>query len=213
MATSSKRISELNLFTKTQHNPIWYTCILPANFASDIDPQYPDTFKVAMSSLMMSIQDASFSGDVTFLKSVSADAPLYLGSKTQRSAIFIFKGISNQTTNKVTLTNTNNTNELIIPINSTWFFKSYTIGVSKTNQCTSIEHVGIVQRLSDGNIYMSPNIGEPSTKIIHVRSESTSDAFIEVNNLDTKKTIDIKVIGGSLSNSYTWTTRLDIVQV
>jgi hypothetical protein len=212
MATTSKRISDLNLYTNTQHSPTWYTCILPANFASAIDPLYPDTFKVPVSSLMMSIKDASFAGDVTFLKSVSADAPLYLGSKTQRSAIFIFKGTSNQSANKINLLNSNNSNELIIPVNSTWFFKSFTIGVSKTNQCTAIEHIGIVQRYSDGNVRLVPDIGEPSTKIIHTRTDVTTDAFIEVNNSVDKKTIDIKVLGGSLSNSYNWTSRLDIVQ-
>lgn len=54
MAITSKRISQLPLYTNEKFNPAWLTCTFPANFSSFDSTEYPDTFKVPMSSVMMS---------------------------------------------------------------------------------------------------------------------------------------------------------------
>lgn len=214
MATTSKRISELTPYVKVQFDPNWQTCVIPANFADITSPnqQFPDTFKVTMSAMALNFKDGAYSGVLTVLKTLSADAPLLLGTNTNRSATFVYKAQSISEEFYTTLvTEPHYALYTTIPIGKSWFFKVFIIGVSNTNnQSTNIEFTGLIKRNSStGDVSI---VGVP-TKIIHSREDLNTDAIIEADNTNTGKTLSIKVKGGGSLTPYNWTARVDIVQI
>ena len=212
MASSSRRISELKLYTNTQFASGWQSAVIPSNYFTDI-PDYPDTYKVPISSVALNFRDGAFYGQLTVLGALSAHAPVYYGTTTNRTLTFVTKAVSNTTTQPTLLEPTDKTSSMVLPIGKSWFFKIFIIGVSNTSsrRSTNIEFSGLIRR----DDAPAPNdkisiVGIP-TKIIHSREDLTTDAFIEANNL-TKK-IDIKVYGGGTSGeTYNWTGKLDLVQ-
>jgi hypothetical protein len=204
MATTSKRISQLPLYTNQQFNPLWMTCVIPANFAALDTPEYPDTFKVPLSTLVNSLKDVSMNGQLTVLKTVSAACPVIIGTTTNRSGIFIYRGFSQTNTVTVLSQDTNAQQLLTIGVGKSWFFKVFIIGVNSSNQSTSIEFIGLIRRNSLGTVEL---VGTP-TKIIHSRNDITTDAFVEDDNSDLRS---IKI--SAKGSSYNWTARLDIVEV
>ncbi len=209
MATTSKRISELPLYTNQQYNPAWLTCRIPANFYST-DPVFPDTFQVPITSLMMSMGDGGFSGNVSILKNLKVGGPVVLGEENSKnkSYIFIYKGTS-YSTSEVSLTKPQNS-LLTIPNNTSWFFKVFVIGKStdSTASSTNIEFIGLIKRNNLGTVSL---VGT-TTKMIHSRENLSTDAFLEADDSTGEKTIKIKVKGGSISSPYVWTARVDIVE-
>jgi hypothetical protein len=205
MSTTSKRISQLPLYTNTQFNPAWMSCVIPANFNSLDNAEYPDTFKVSLSSVVMSLQDVSLNGQLTVLKTLSASCPVLIGDTRNKTGIFIYRGISNTSTTFTNLASDLNSQQyLTIGVNRSWFFKIFVIGVNSSNLSTNIEFIGLLKRNSSGNVSL---VGTP-TKIIHSRDDIQSDSEIFANN-GIEKTIDIRVKG----SGYSWTARMDIVQV
>lgn len=214
MATTSKRISQLKLFEKAQHDSLWQSCVVPANF-NDLDvPEYPDTYKVPMSSLFLSIRKASFDGSVVFKNEVNfQNVPIVFGNPLEKnqSNSFILKGTT--VGNSVYL-NRDSTSEkyLQIQVGSSWFFKLFVIGVSsrQLSNSTSVEFNGLIRNSGLGEVTF---VGTPS-KIIHSRDNINTDAIIEADNRVGYKTIQVKVFGGTdTADTYNWTARLDIVQV
>jgi hypothetical protein len=204
MATTSKRISQLTLYTNQQFNPAWLTCTIPANFASVDNQEYSDTFKVSLSSLVMSLQDVSMNGQLTVLKTVSAACPVFIGDSDSRTGIFTFKGTSPSTSFIDLVADTNSQQYLTIGINKSWFFKVFIIGVNSVNQSTNIEFIGLIKRSSNGTV----EIVGTTTKIIYSREDISTDANVTIND-DVAKTIKIQAKGAG----YKWTARMDIVQV
>jgi hypothetical protein len=203
MATTSKRISQLPLYTNQQFNPVWLTCTIPANFASLDNQEYPDTFKVPVSSIMMSLQDASLNGQLTVLKTVSASCPVIIGEINNRTVIFTFKGTSPSTNFVDLVADSNSQQYLTIGVNKSWFFKIFIIGVNSSNQSTNIEFIGLVRRNSTGTV----EIVGTTTKIIYSRDDTSTDADVIVDD-SVNKTIKIQAKG----TGYSWTARMDIVQ-
>ena len=212
MATTSKRISELTPYIKAQFDPNWQTCTLPANFANIENLQYPDTFKVSMSSMALNFKDGFYSGVLTVLKTLSADAPFLLGNTTNRSGTFIYKGTTLDSNFYTQLTTDLNTSQYItIPIGKSWFFKIFIIGVNPIqNKSTNIEFTGLIKR--DNMIGAVSIIGVP-TKMIHSREDLNTDATIEADDTLLGKTLKINVKGGTSGSPYNWTAKLDIVQI
>ena len=214
MATTSKRISQLALFEKTQHDSLWQSCVVPANFNDLNVPEYPDTYKVPMSSLFLSIRKASFDGSVVFKNEVNfQNVPIVFGNPLEKnqSNSFILKGTT--IGNSVYL-NRDSTSEkyLQIQVGSSWFFKLFVIGVSsrQLSNSTSVEFNGLIRNSGLGEVTF---VGTPS-KIIHSRDNINTDAIIEADNRVGYKTIQVKVFGGTdPADTYNWTARLDIVQV
>jgi len=226
MATTSKRISQLTTFTKTQHDPLWQSCVVPANFNDLTAPEYPDTYKVPLSDMFLNIKDASFSGDVTFKKPINVQSsPILMGTTTttggnttkdrNQSNSFIFKGttVGNPVISYVTLTSdANSLQYLQIQVGSSWFFKLFVIGISskQASNSTSVEFNGIIR---NNNLNEVTFVGTPS-KMIHSRDNISTDVRIEPSNTLGNKTILIKADGGTdINDTYNWTGRLDIVQV
>jgi hypothetical protein len=209
MATTSKRISQLPLYTNQQYNPAWLTCTFPANFTGFDSPEFPDTFKVPISAVMMSMRDAAFSGQLTVLKTLSAAGPVVIGESKNKSYVFIYKGTSNSTV-EVPLTKPQNASSLLLmPVNTSWFFKVFVIGRSSNSTAsTNIEFIGLIKRNISGTVSL---VGT-TTKMIHSREDLSTDASLEANDVEGEKTLNIKVKGGSLLNPYTWTARVDIVE-
>jgi hypothetical protein len=214
MATTSKRISELTPYVKAQFDSNWQTCVLPANFVDVEDPggQYPDTFKVAVSSLALNFKDGYYSGVLTVLKTLSADAPFLLGTTTNQSGTFIYKATTTTADFYTSLTTDSNTLPYtVLPFGKSWFFKAFIIGVDTVqNKSTNIEFTGLIKR--DSSVGSVSIVGTP-TKMIHSREDLTTDATIEADNIETAKTLKINVKGGSPSAPYNWTAKLDIVQI
>jgi hypothetical protein len=214
MATTSKRISELKPYTNPQFDINWQSCILPANFVDVGSPNqaYPDTFKVSMSSMALNFKDGFYSGVLTVLKTLSADAPFLLGSTTNRTGTFIYKTTTDNTDFFVPLSTSLDAKPYItLPIGASWFLKVFIIGVNTTeNKSTNIEFTGLIKRnSSDGTVSI---VGTP-TKIIHSREDLTTDATLEADDTNTGKTLSIKTKGGTVSHPYKWTAKLDIVQI
>jgi len=214
MATTSKRISQLTTFTKTQHDPLWQSCVVPANFNDLTDPEYPDTYKVPLSDMFLNIKDASFSGDVSFKKPISVqNSPILMGNPTEKnqSNSFIFKGTT--VGNSVTLTSDDNSKQyLLMNTRTSWFFKLFVIGISnkQLSNSTSVEFTGIIRNNTLGEVTF---VGTPS-KMIHSRDNINTDVTIAANSIVGDRTIKINAVGGTdTSDTYTWTARLDIVQV
>lgn len=214
MATTSKRISQLTQFTKTQHDPLWQSCVVPANFNDLTAPEYPDTYKVPLSDMFLNIKDASFSGDVSFKKPISVqNSPILMGASTEKnqSNSFIFKGTT--VGNSVTLTSDANSQPYLLMNNSTsWFFKLFVIGISNKqfSNSTSVEFTGIIRNNTLGEVTF---VGTPS-KMIHSRDNINTDAIIEADNRVGYKTIKINAVGGTdVNDTYSWTARLDIVYI
>lgn len=154
------------------------------------------------------MRDAAFSGQLTVINTLSSVGPVALGESTNKSYVFIYKGTSNSST-EVTLTPPqNNPALLIMPINTSWFFKIFIIGRSTTTYSTNIEFIGLIKRNSAGNVSL---VGT-TTKMIHSREELNTDAFLEADNSEGYKSLKINVKGGTLSAPYNWTARVDIVQ-
>lgn len=214
MATTSKRISELTPYLKAQFDPNWQTCIIPANFVDIDSPNqaYPDTFKVSMSSMALNFKDGFYSGVLTVLKTLSADAPLLLGSSKNITGTFIYKGTTNGTEFFLPLTTSlNSTPYTTLSIGTSWFFKVFIIGVNIVqNKSTNIEFTGLIKR---DNITGDVSIVGVPTKIIHSREDLSSDAIIEADNTNLGKTLTIKTKGGTVSVPYNWTAKLEIVQI
>lgn len=218
MATTSKRISQLTTFTKTQHDPLWQSCVVPANFNDLTTPEYPDTYKVPLSDMFLNIKDASFSGDVSFKKPISVqNSPILMGNPTEKnqSNSFIFKGttIGNPVISSVTLTSDANSQPYLLMNSSTsWFFKLFVIGISnkQVSNSTSVEFTGIIRHSGLGEVTF---VGTPS-KMIHSRDNINTDVTIAASSVVGDKTIKINAFGGiDTSEKYSWTARLDIVQV
>jgi hypothetical protein len=209
MATSSKRISQFTLYTNQQFDPAWLTCMIPANFTSVGEPEYPDTFKVPLSSLVMSLRDVSSNGQLTVLKTISAACPVIIGETNNRSGIFIYKGTSPSNSEFFNLQRDSNASSfLTIGVGKSWFFKIFVIGVnSNGNQSTNIEFIGLIRRNLQGNVEL---VGT-TTKIIHSRDDILTDAEILADNSNSK-TITIRAKGGTSAIPYSWTARMDIVQ-
>lgn len=209
MATTSKRISQLPLYTNQQFAPAWLTCTFPANFSSSENPEFPDTFKVPITSIMMSMKDAAFSGQLTVLKTLSSAGPVVIGESKNKSYVFIHKGTSNSLT-EVSLTKPQNvSNLLLIPVNTSWFFKAFVIGRSSTStSSTNIEFIGLIKRNSSGTVSL---VGT-TTKMIHSREDLSTDASISANDVEGEKTLEIRVKGGTTLEPYSWTARVDIVE-
>jgi len=214
MATTSKRISQLTTFTKTQHDPLWQSCVVPANFNDLTAPEYPDTYKVPLSDMFLNIKDASFSGDVSFKKPISVqNSPILMGNPTEKnqSNSFIFKGTT--VGNSVTLTSDANSKQyLLMNTRTSWFFKLFVIGISnkQLSNSTSVEFTGIIRNNTLGEVTF---VGTPS-KMIHSRDNINTDVTIAANSIVGDRTIKINAVGGTdTSDTYTWTARLDIVQV
>lgn len=214
MATTSKRISELTPYTKPQFDINWQTCIIPANFVDVDSPSqaYPDTFKVSMSSMALNFKDGFYSGVLTVLKTLSADAPFLLGSTTNRTGTFIYKATTTDTEFFIPLTTSSNTTPYVtLSVGTSWFFKVFIIGVNTNqNKSTNIEFTGLIKR--DSSVGDVSIVGIP-TKIIHSREDITTDAIIEADNASIGKTLSIKTKGGTSSEPYNWTAKLDIVQI
>lgn len=214
MATTSKRISELTPYVKAQFDPNWQTCIIPANFVDVADPSglYPDTFKVSVSSLALNFKDGFYSGVLTVLKTLSADAPFLLGTPTNQSGTFIYKAVTTTTDFYTSMsTDSNSIPYTTLSIGKSWFFKAFIIGVDLVlNKSTNIEFTGLIKR--DSNTGDVSIVGVP-TKMIHSREDLTTDATIEADNTNTGKTLRMNVKGGSPSNPYRWTAKLDVVQI
>jgi hypothetical protein len=204
MAATSKRISQLPSYTNQQFNRAWLTCTIPANFASVDNQEYPDTFKVPVSSIVMSLQDVSMNGQLTVLKTVSAACPVFIGDTDSRTGIFTFKGTSPSTNFIDLVADTNSQPYLTIGVNKSWFFKVFIIGVNSSNQSTNIEFIGLIKRNSVGNV----GIVGTTTKIIYSREDISTDANVTVDD-GVAKTIKIQTKGVG----YKWTARMDIVQV
>jgi hypothetical protein len=204
MATTSKRISQLPLYTNQQFNPAWLTCVIPANFASIDNSEYPDTFKVPVSSLVMSLQDASLNGQLTVLKTVSAASSVIIGETSNRSIIFTYKGTSPSTDFVDLASDSNSQQYLTIGFNKSWFFKIFIIGVNTSNQSTNMEFIGLIRRNSSGTVQL---VGT-TTKIIYSRDDINTDAQILADD-SISKTIKIQTKG----TGYKWTARMDIVEV
>jgi hypothetical protein len=201
MATTSKRISQLPLYTNQQFNPVWMTCVIPANFTSLDNTEYPDTFKVPLSSLVMSLKDVSLNGQLTVLKTVSAASSVIIGETSNRSIIFTYKGTSTSNNQFIDLTTDSNSIQyLTIGFNKSWFFKVFLIGVNTSNQSTNIELIGLIRRNSSGTVQL---VGT-TTKIIYSRDDINTDAQIVAD-----ETIKIQTKG----TGYKWTARMDIVEV
>ena len=214
MATTSKRISQLTQFTKTQHDPLWQSCVVPANFNDLTAPEYPDTYKVPLSDMFLNIKDASFSGDVSFKKPISVqNSPILMGNPTEKnqSNSFIFKGTT--IGNTVPLTSDANSKQyLLMNTRTSWFFKLFVIGISnkQLSNSTSVEFTGIIRNNSVGEVTF---VGTPS-KMIHSRDNINTDVTIAASSVMGDTTIKINAVGGTdTSDTYTWTARLDIVQV
>jgi len=214
MATTSKSISQLTLFQKAQHDALWNSCVVPANF-NDLDvPEYPDTYKVPMSSLFLSIKEASFSGEVEFKKPINVqNSPILMGNPTEKnqSNSFILKGTT--IGNTITLSrDVNSEKYLQIQVGSSWFFKLFVIGISSRalSNSTSVEFNGLIRNSTLGEVSF---VGTPS-KIIHSRDNINTDVLIEADNRVGYKTLQVKAVGGTdITDQYHWTARLDIVQV
>ena len=218
MATTSKRISQLTQFTKTQHDPLWQSCVVPANFNDLTAPEYPDTYKVPLSDMFLNIKDASFSGDVSFKKPISVqNSPILMGNPTEKnqSNSFIFKGttVGNPVISSVTLTSDANSQPyLLMNASTSWFFKLFVIGISnkQLSNSTSVEFTGIIRNNTLGDVTF---VGTPS-KMIHSRDNINTDVTIEASSAAGDKTIKIKAFGGTeTSETYSWTARLDIVYI
>jgi hypothetical protein len=212
MASSSRRISELKNYTNVQFASGWQSAVIPANYFTDI-PDFPDTYKVPISSVALNFKDGAFSGHLTVLGTLSANAPVFYGTTTNRTITFVTRGVSNSSSTSTTLEPTDRTSSMVLPIGKSWFFKVFIIGVSNqtSRKSTNIEFTGLIRR----DDAPAPNdaisiVGIP-TKIIHSREDLTTDATIEANSI-TKK-LDIKVRGGGVGGeTYGWTSRVDLVQ-
>lgn len=213
MATTSKRISELTPYVKAQFDPNWQTCILPANFFDINSPgqAFPDTFKVSVSSLAMNFKDGYYTGVLTVLKTLSADAPFLLGTNNNRSGTFIYKATTiNDSFYTPLVPDVNAISYLTMSLGKSWFFKVFIIGVNNiSNYSTNIEFTGLIKRNSTGTVSI---VGIP-TKMIHSREDLNTDAFIEADDTNTGKTLKINVKGGSTGSPYNWTAKLDIVEI
>lgn len=213
MASSSRRISELKLYTNVQFASGWQSAVIPANYFTDI-PDYPDTYKVPMSSVALNFKDGAFSGHLTILGTLSANAPVFYGTLTNRTLTFVTKGTSTSSTNPVLMVPTDPTSSMVLPIGKSWFFKVFLIGVSNqtSRKSTNIEFTGLMRRDNAPAPTDTMSIIGIPTKIIHSREDLTTDATIEANNI-TKK-LDIKVYGGGNTpgETYGWTAKVDIVQ-
>jgi hypothetical protein len=186
--------------------------VIPVNYFTDI-PDYPDTYKVPISSVALNFKDGAFSGHLTVLGTLSANAPVFYGTTTNRTITFVTRGVSNSSSTSTTLEPTDRTSSMVLPIGKSWFFKVFIIGVSNqtSRKSTNIEFTGLIRR----DNAPAPNdtisiVGIP-TKIIHSREDLTTDATIEANSI-TKK-LDINVLGGGVSGeTYGWTSRVDLFQ-
>jgi hypothetical protein len=214
MATTSKRISELTPYVKAQFDPNWQSCILPANFVDIDSPNqaYPDTFKVSVSSLALNFKDGFYSGVLTVLKTLSADAPFLLGSTKNRTGTFIYKGTTTGAEFFTPLTTgLDSIPYVTMAVGTSWFFKVFIIGVNTNqNKSTNIEFTGLIKR---DNIAGDVSIVGIPTKIIHSREELSTDAVIEADNTLLGKTLAIRAKGGTSFTPYNWTAKLDIVQI
>ena len=213
MASSSRRISELKLYTNTQFASGWQSAVIPTNYFTDI-PDYPDTYKVPISAVAMNFQDGAFGGHLTILRTLSANAPVYYGTQTNRTVTFVTKGTSTDSATPALLTPTDVTSNMELPIGKSWFFKIFIIGVSSLvdRKSTNIEFTGLIRRDNAPAPSDTISIIGVPTKIIHSRDDLTTDATIEANSI-TKK-LDIKVSGGGNApgETYGWTARIDLVQ-
>jgi hypothetical protein len=211
MPSSSRRISELKNYTNVQFASGWQSGIIPINYFTDI-PDYPDTYKVPISSVALNFKDGAFSGQLTVLGTLSANAPVYYGTFNNRTITFVTKGTSTSTAESLTLVPTDNTSSMVVPIGKSWFFKVFIIGVSNltSRKSTNIEFTGLIRRDDAPAPSDTISIVGIPTKIIHSRDDLTTNASIEANNI-TKK-LDIKVFGGGGAETYGWTARIDLVQ-
>jgi hypothetical protein len=179
--------------------------MIPANFASLDNAEYPDTFKVPVSSLMMSLKDVSLNGQLTVLKTVSAASSFLIGETTNRTGIFTYKGTSTSNDQFIDLTTDSNSIQYVtLGVNKSWFFKVFLIGVNNSNQSTNIELIGLIRRTSSGTVQL---VGT-TTKIIYSRDDTLTDAQILADD-SVSKTIKIQTKG----TGYKWTARMDIVEV
>jgi hypothetical protein len=210
MANSSKRISELNLYSNTQFAPAWQTAVVPVNFVTD-ELGYPDTFKVPMSSIALNLKDGAFSGRLTVLGSLSANAPLIQGGVYNNSTTFIIKATTNNTLDYLSMEPTDIHSSLEIPIGVSSFFKIYLIGVSSSiqRQSTTIEFTGLLRRDNAPSPSDAISIVGTPIKTVHSRENLTTDAKIEANNIT--KRFDIKVIGGNENENYHWTGKIELI--
>lgn len=211
MASSSRRISELKTYTNVQFASGWQSAVIPANYFTDV-PDYPDTYKVPISAVALNFKDGAFSGQLTVLGTLSANAPVFYGTFTNRTITFVTKGTTINATTPVTLIPTDNTSSLVVPIGSSWFFKVFIIGVSNlsTRQSTNIEFTGMIRRDNAPAPADTISIVGYPTKIIHSRENLLTNATVQSNNV-TKK-LDIIVYGGGGVESYNWTAKVDLVQ-
>lgn len=211
MASSSRRISELKLYTNTQFASGWQSAVVPANYFTDI-PDYPDTYKVPISSVALNFKDGAFYGQLTVLGALSANAPVYYGSITNRTITFVCRGDSASTTSPALLVPTDATSDLELSIGKSWFFNVFIIGVSnqQARNSVNIEFKGLIRRDDAPAPTDTISIVGVPTKIIHSREDLRTNAIIEANNV-TKK-LDIKTFGGSETETYNWTARVDLIQ-
>lgn len=211
MASSSRRISELKLYTNTQFASGWQSAVIPSNYFTDT-PDYPDTYKVPMSSVALNFRDGAFYGQLTVIGAVSAHAPVYYGTLSNRAITFVCKGDSASTSSPSLLIPTAVTSSMVLPIGKSWFFNVFIIGVSNTQgrNSVNIEFKGLLRRDDAPAPTDKISIVGIPTKIIHSRNDLTTDAIIEAN--DVTKQLDIKVFGGSPTETYNWTAKIDLIQ-